>query len=185
MGARPERCVHRRRLQSEASNPTKTAMTKRTWPRHMKRGSTAAWGRRPGLTGKQPLTYSPVMAVSHIQLVSLPVRDQDRARDFYVNVLGFDLVRDNPMGSDSRWVQVAPKGAQTAVTLVTWFPTMPAGSTKGTVLETTDLDRDVADLTAKGVTIDGGIQEQPWGRFVTFDDPDGNGIVLQETASDA
>ena len=89
------------------------------------------------------------------------------------------------MGPDSRLVQVAPKGAQTAITLVTWFPTMPAGSTKGTVLETTDLERDVADLTAKGVAIAGGIQEQPWGRFVTFDDPDGNGIVLQETASDA
>ena len=107
---------------------------------------------------------------------------QDRARDFYVDVLGFDLVRDNPTGPDARWVQVAPKGAQTSITLVTWFPTMPAGSVKGTVLETDDLDGDVAHLTAKGVVIEGGIKEQPWGRFVTFDDPDGNGIVLQETA---
>ncbi len=122
------------------------------------------------------------MAVSHITLVSLPVADQDRARDFYVDVLGFDLIRDVPLGSEGRWVQVAPKGAATAITLVTWFPSMPAGSTKGTVLETTDLEADVADLTEKGVTIKGGIQEQPWGRFVTFDDPDGNGLVLQETA---
>ena len=122
------------------------------------------------------------MAITHIQLLSLPVSDQDRARDFYVDVLGFDLVRDNPMGPDARWVQVAPKGAKTSITLVTWFPTMPAGSVKGTVLETDDLDGDVAHLTAKGVVIEGGIKEQPWGRFVTFDDPDGNGIVLQETA---
>jgi catechol 2,3-dioxygenase-like lactoylglutathione lyase family enzyme len=134
------------------------------------------------LTGKKHLTYYDGMAITHIQLLSLPVSDQDRARDFYVDVLGFDLVRDNPMGPDARWVQVAPKGAQTSITLVTWFPTMPAGSVKGTVLETDDLDGDVADLTAKGVVIEGGIQEQPWGRFVTFDDPDGNGIVLQETA---
>ena len=125
------------------------------------------------------------MTISHIQLISLPVSDQDRARDFYVNVLGFDLVRDNPMGPDSRWVHVAPKGGQAAITLVTWFPSMPPGSTKGTVLESTDLDGDVSDLLAKGVTIEGGIQEQPWGRFVTFDDPDGNGIVLQETVSGA
>lgn len=125
------------------------------------------------------------MNLSHIQLISLPVSDQDRARDFYVNVLGFDLVRDNPMGPDSRWVQVAPKGAETAITLVTWFPTMPPGSTKGIVLESTDLDADVAELMAEGVAIEGGIQEQPWGRFVTFDDPDGNGIVLQESASGA
>ena len=41
---------------------------------------------------------------------------------------------------------------------------------------------DVAALTAGGVAIEGGIQEQPWGRFVTFDDPDGNGLVLQETS---
>jgi catechol 2,3-dioxygenase-like lactoylglutathione lyase family enzyme len=107
---------------------------------------------------------------------------QDRARDFYVDMFGLDLVRDNPMGPDARWVQVAPKGARTSITLVTWFPTMPAGSVKGTVLETDDLDGDVADLAAKGVVIQSGIQEQPWGRFVTFDDPDGNGIVLQETA---
>ena len=52
----------------------------------------------------------------------------------------------------------------------------------GTVLETDDLDGDVATLTASGVHIEGGIQEQPWGRFVTFGDPDGNGIVLQETS---
>jgi catechol 2,3-dioxygenase-like lactoylglutathione lyase family enzyme len=122
------------------------------------------------------------MAITHLQLISLPVADQDRSREFYVDVLGFDLVRDNPMGPDQRWVQVAPKGAQTSITLVTWFPTMPPGSVKGTVLETDDLDGDVATLTASGVQIEGGIQEQPWGRFVTFGDPDGNGIVLQETS---
>lgn len=122
------------------------------------------------------------MAITHLQLISLPVADQDRSREFYVDVLGFDLVRDNPMGPDQRWVQVAPKGAQTSITLVTWFPTMPPGSVKGTVLETDDLDGDVAALIAGGVIIEGGIQEQPWGRFVTFDDPDGNGIVLQETS---
>jgi len=123
--------------------------------------------------------------ISHIQLLSLPVSDQDRARDFYVNTLGFDLLRDNPMGPDQRWVQVGPKGAQTSITLVTWFPTMPPGSVKGLVLETGDLDADVAALTARGVAIPDGVQEQPWGRFVTFDDPDGNGIVLQATSATA
>ncbi|WP_446215837.1 VOC family protein [Micromonospora sp. IBHARD004] len=122
------------------------------------------------------------MTVTHVQLVSVPVSDQDRARDFYVDTLGFDLVRDNPMGPGGRWVQVAPKGAATALTLVTWFPTMPPGSLKGLVLETDDLDGDVAALRARGVAFaDGGIQTAPWGRYVTFDDPDGNGIVLQAT----
>src|SRR5690348_2608135 len=116
------------------------------------------------------------MTVTHIQLISLSVADQDRALRFYVDMLGFEVVRDNHMGPAQRWVQIAPPGAQTSITLVTWFPTMPAGSTKGTVLESDDLDADVAALTAKGVTIGGGIQSQPWGRYVTFDDPDGNGI---------
>jgi catechol 2,3-dioxygenase-like lactoylglutathione lyase family enzyme len=121
------------------------------------------------------------MTIRRVQLFSLPVSDQDRSRDFYVGVLGFELVSDVQMGPDMRWVQVAPPGSTTSITLVTWFPTMPAGSTKGTVLETDDLEGDIADLKGRGVLINGEIQEMPWGRFVTFDDPDGNGIVLQAT----
>ncbi|MBX9245537.1 VOC family protein [Actinotalea ferrariae] len=125
------------------------------------------------------------MAITHVRLLSLPVRDQDRARAFYVDVLGFEVVRDNPMGPD-RWVEVGLPGGQTSITLVTWFPTMPPGSSKGLVLESDDLDADVAELERRGVALaDGGIQEAPWGRFVTFDDPDGNGIVVQATRSGA
>jgi catechol 2,3-dioxygenase-like lactoylglutathione lyase family enzyme len=65
---------------------------------------------------------------------------------------------------------------------VTWFPTVAAGTLKGTVLEPDSLERMIATLREKGVPI-GEIQTAPWGRFVTFDDPDGNGIVLQETAA--
>ena len=125
------------------------------------------------------------MAIRQVRLFSLPVSDQDRARDFYVDGLGFDLVSDVQMGPDMRWVEVAPPGSPTSITLVTWFPTMPAGTAKGTVLETDDLEGDIADLRGRGVQIDGDIQDMPWGRFVTFDDPDGNGIVLQATAARA
>lgn len=121
------------------------------------------------------------MTIRSVQVFSLPVSDQDRSRDFYVDVLGFELISDVQMAPDMRWVQIAPPGSTTSITLVTWFPTMPAGSTKGTVLETDDLEGDIADLKGRGVPIDGEIQEMPWGRFVTFDDPDGNGIVLQAT----
>ncbi len=122
------------------------------------------------------------MPISHVQLFSVPVSDPDRARDFYVETLGFELVADTEMGPDMRWMQVRPSGAATSLTLVTWFPTMPAGSLKGTVFETDALESDVAALREKGVRI-GDIEVAPWGRFVTFDDPDGNGIVLQTTAS--
>lgn len=122
------------------------------------------------------------MAITQIRLLSLPVADQDRAKEFYLDVLGFELIADNPMPPSGRWVQVAPKHAATSVALVTWFETMPPGSSKGLVLETSDLDGDVEALRGRGVRIEGGVQQAPWGRFVTFDDPDGNGIVLQTTA---
>ncbi len=124
------------------------------------------------------------MSLTHIQLLSVPVTDQDRARDFYVGTLGFELMRDDHMGPAQRWVQVRPPGAQTSITLVTWFDAMPAGSLKGLVLETDDLDADLAVLAERGLKT-GDVQEAPWGRFVTFHDPDGNGIVLQATTAGA
>ena len=122
------------------------------------------------------------MSITHIQLFSVPVTNHDRARTFYVDRLGFDLISDRPMGPDGRWVQVAPKGAQTSITLVTDIETMPPGSVKGIVLETDDLVADVAALRDRGVEIGGDVEEAPWGRWVTFNDPDGNGIILQATA---
>jgi catechol 2,3-dioxygenase-like lactoylglutathione lyase family enzyme len=128
-----------------------------------------------------PLAHNGSMSISHVQLFSIPVSDQDRARDFYVDTLGFELVAETQMGPEMRWVQVRPVGAATSLTLVTWFPTMAPGSSKGTVLETDSLERTIATLREKGLPI-GEIETAPWGRFVTIDDPDGNGIVLQETA---
>ena len=81
------------------------------------------------------------MAITHLQLMSMPVSDQDRAKAFYVDVLGFELVSDTQMSPDMRWVMVRPRGGQSAITLVTWFDSMPAGSLNGTVLESDDLAR--------------------------------------------
>ncbi|GIF23240.1 catechol 2,3-dioxygenase-like lactoylglutathione lyase family enzyme [Actinoplanes tereljensis] len=119
------------------------------------------------------------MTITHIDVVSLPVSDQERARDFYVGTLGFELVRQNKMGPAQQWIQVAPKGAQTSITLVTWFDTMPAGSLQGLVLHADDIDAEVAALTAKGVQMPDGVQDAPWGRYAVFTDPDGNRLVLQ------
>lgn len=119
------------------------------------------------------------MTITHLDVVSLPVGDQGRARDFYVDVLGFELVRENEMGPAGKWIQVAPPGGQTSLTLVTWFDSMPAGSLSGLVLHTDDLDAQVSDLTAHGVEVPGGIQSEPWGRFAVFADPDGNRLVLR------
>ena len=125
------------------------------------------------------------MAISKVQVVSVPVSDPDRAKDFYVNTLGMALLQDVPMDASTRWVQVSPAGSEASITLVTWFPSMPPGSLKGLVLETQDLEGTIAEFASRGFVIEGGIDEQPWGRVVSFDDPDGNGIVLRPRLEDA
>ena len=62
--------------------------------------------------------------------------------------------------------------------MVTWFPSMPPGSLKGLAVETQDLEGTIAEFASRGFVLEGDIDEQPWGRVVSFDDPDGNGIGL-------
>jgi catechol 2,3-dioxygenase-like lactoylglutathione lyase family enzyme len=63
-----------------------------------------------------------------VQIVLVPVSDQERAKDFYVNSLGFELRADDSWGQGMRWVEVAPKGSDASLPLVTWFDAMPPGS---------------------------------------------------------
>lgn len=120
------------------------------------------------------------MAIGRVDIVSVPVGDQERAKAFYLDMLGFTLVRDNPMGPEQRWIEVAPPGGGTSLTLVTWFPTMAPGSLKGLVLATDDIAADYAALAARGLPFHGPVQQGSWGTFATFDDADGNGWVLSE-----
>jgi catechol 2,3-dioxygenase-like lactoylglutathione lyase family enzyme len=120
------------------------------------------------------------MPITGVSIVSVPVSDPERARDFYTGVLGFDVLEDEVMGEAMRWIRVAPPGTGTSLTLVTWFESMPAGSLKGLVMGVDDIDAVAADLEDKGVATANGVESAPWGRFVQIDDPDGNGIVLQQ-----
>ena|SRR5919197_973322 len=122
------------------------------------------------------------MAIQGIQVMSVPVSDQDRARRFYADKLGFTVVREGTFDQSMRWVQLQPPGGGTSITLVTWFDSMPAGSLKGSVLTCDDIERTARELTACGVELhDGGkIQEAPWGRWVTLEDPDGNSWIVQQ-----
>jgi catechol 2,3-dioxygenase-like lactoylglutathione lyase family enzyme len=122
------------------------------------------------------------MALTNLEVVSVPVSDQDRAKSFYTEVLGFSVEMDSSFGGGGmRWVALRPPGSGTAITLVTWFDTMPAGSLKGSVLGCDDLEQTLAELTARGVEFaEDEIQEAPWGRWKTFGDPDGNSWVLQQ-----
>jgi catechol 2,3-dioxygenase-like lactoylglutathione lyase family enzyme len=123
------------------------------------------------------------MAITRLGIVSVPVSDPDRAITFYVGVLGCELLYDESMGPTMRWVQLKPSpDAQTTLTLVTWFPTMVPGSTKGLLFETDSLDEDVERIRAQGVVVSD-INEEAWGRYASLDDPDGNGIILRGAVS--
>ena len=117
-----------------------------------------------------------------ISIVPVPVADQQRAARFYGERLGFRIVFDDPMGSERRWVVLAPPGGGAAITLVTWFASMPPGSLKGLVCEVDDVAATRARLAADGVPV-GEVEQTPWGTvLVQLDDPDGNGLVLQQSA---
>jgi predicted enzyme related to lactoylglutathione lyase len=124
------------------------------------------------------------MTIKKIQVVSVPGSDQQKAKEFYSGVLGMEVLQDMRMDENARWIQLHPRGSEASLALVTWFPSMPAGSLKGLVLETDDLEGTIAEMASKGFAIDAEIDAQPWGRFVSFDDPDGNGIVLRQPVVD-
>lgn len=122
------------------------------------------------------------MAVRSLEVISVPVSDQDRAKRFYAEALGFTAEMDSSFGDGGmRWVMLRPPGGGTAITLVTWFESMPPGSLTGTVLGCEDLEQTLEELSGRGVVFaEDKIQEAPWGRWKTFTDPDGNGWVLQQ-----
>jgi catechol 2,3-dioxygenase-like lactoylglutathione lyase family enzyme len=125
------------------------------------------------------------VGITNLEVISVPVSDQERAKLFYTQTLGFTVEIDSNFGESMRWIMLRPPGSGTAVTLVTWFDTMPAGSLNGAVLGCDDLEETLAELTGRGLEFaEEEIQQAPWGRWKTFTDPDGNGWVLQQNNPD-
>jgi catechol 2,3-dioxygenase-like lactoylglutathione lyase family enzyme len=119
------------------------------------------------------------MAIVSFEIVSVPVTDQEQSKAFYRDVLGFTLLRDDPMGPTARWIQLAPPRCNTTITLVTWFDAMKPGGLQGVMLNSTDIDADHRILSARGLVISK-IEQQPWGRYAMFKDPDGNGWIVRQ-----
>ena len=120
------------------------------------------------------------MNLEQIHIVSIPVADSQAAKRFYRDVLGFELVREHPMSKDKTWIQMAPSNnSSTCIALVTWFGKMPPGSIQGLVLSSNNIESDYQELRSKGVKLSP-IQDAPWGRSTMFEDPDGNGWILQQ-----
>jgi len=120
------------------------------------------------------------MKINRIDIISIPVSDQEKSKKFYEEILGFEIIKDNPMPPDRRWIQLAPPNAETSITLVTWFDNMPPGSFQGGVLDTDDIQADYQKLKSEDLELSP-LKEAPWGKYTTFSDPDGNGWVLQQS----
>ena len=114
-----------------------------------------------------------------IELVHVPVADVDRAKGFYVETLGWGCDHDHALSPGLRFVQVTPPGSACSIAFGEGLNPMAPGSQQGLQAVVDDADAARADLLTRGVEVTE-VDEQPWGRFVFFADPDGNAWTLQQ-----
>ncbi|HSS31923.1 MAG TPA: glyoxalase superfamily protein [Solirubrobacterales bacterium] len=114
-----------------------------------------------------------------LELVQVPVSDLDRAKAFYVDRIGFVAEHDHQVSDELRFVQLTPPGSACSIALTAGAHQMAPGSVEGLQLVVDDVDAARAELLERGVEASE-VQEFPWGRFVFFADPDGNGWAVQQ-----
>jgi catechol 2,3-dioxygenase-like lactoylglutathione lyase family enzyme len=126
-------------------------------------------------------------AIAKIGVVCIPVSDQERAIEFYVDTLGFEKRADVPFGNGYRWVEVAPAGADTAIAIVPPPPGKPTGDMEtGIGLQTGDIDALHAELAERGVDVDAEISRMgdPVPPIFWLRDPDNNTLMVVETPAE-
>jgi catechol 2,3-dioxygenase-like lactoylglutathione lyase family enzyme len=122
--------------------------------------------------------------ICDVRTIGGPVRDQDRALEFYLDVLGFDKRLEVTYGAAGagRWIEVAPSGARTTIALVLGHDGVTAGVETGIRLVTTDADVDHASLVGHGVDCDDVLRWPGVPPMFAFRDQDGNSLELVEQA---
>ncbi|MFB4298800.1 VOC family protein [Actinomadura sp. NTSP31] len=123
--------------------------------------------------------------VRKVANVIIPVRDQDRALDFYCGTLGLDKRVDQPFGGGYRWIEVAPAGAETPIALCPPPEGTDAGGREtGIALSTADIDACHARLKAAGADVDAEVSRMggPVPPMFWFRDPEGNTLMFVEEA---
>jgi catechol 2,3-dioxygenase-like lactoylglutathione lyase family enzyme len=115
-----------------------------------------------------------------LELIAVPVSDIDRAKEFYVRI-GFNADHDHTVSDDVRFVQLTPPGSACSIVLDLNFSQMAPGSLKGLQCVVKDAAAARESLLAAGVEASD-LDDEGWGTFVYFSDPDGNGWALQQLA---
>lgn len=115
-----------------------------------------------------------------LELVTVPVSDIDRAKAFYTEKAGFNADHDHRVSDEVRFVQLTPPGSPCSIAIGSGLGAeMAPGAVQGLQLVVADAEAARADLASRGVEVSD-VHDFPWGRFVFFKDPDGNGWNVQE-----
>lgn len=114
-----------------------------------------------------------------IELIPIPVSDVDRAKDFYVNKIGFNDDHDHTVNENLRFVQLTPPGSACSIVIGKGITSMQPGSVNAYQMVVKDARKIREELIGRGVEMSD-IDEQPWGIFTYFKDPDGNTWSLQQ-----
>ena len=114
-----------------------------------------------------------------LELVPVPVTDVDRAKAFYVDQVGFNADHDHRVNESLRFVQLTPPGSACSIVMGEGMTEMAPGSQQGLQVVVTDIEEAYRELRGRGVETTE-IDDQPWGRFIHFRDPDGNSWSVQE-----
>jgi predicted enzyme related to lactoylglutathione lyase len=114
-----------------------------------------------------------------LELVPIPVSDVDRAKAFYSEQVGFSADHDHTVSDEIRFVQLTPPGSACSISLGKGLVDTPPGSVQGLQLVVADVEAAHAELAGRGVDVSD-VQHFPWGSFVFFTDPDGNGWAVQQ-----
>ena len=117
-------------------------------------------------------------AEMRLELIQVPVSDIDRAKSFYVEKVGFTADHDHQVSDEIRFVQLTPPGSACSIALTSGAHQMAPGSIDGLQVVVDDAEASRQELADRGVEVSD-VQDFPWGRFVFFKDPDGNGWALQ------
>jgi len=113
-----------------------------------------------------------------LELISIPVSDVDRAKDFYVKA-GFNADHDHAVSDEIRFVQLTPPGSKASISVGRGLSEMEPGSLEGLQMVVDDIEAAREDLAGRGIEVSE-VSDFPWGRFVFFADPDGNGWAVQQ-----
>jgi predicted enzyme related to lactoylglutathione lyase len=114
-----------------------------------------------------------------LELIPVPVSDVDRAKQFYSERAGFAVDNDVTVRDGLRFVQLTPPGSACSVSIGEGITEMAPGSLEGLQLVVEDVEAARDRLAEGGVDVSE-VQDFPWGRFVFFSDPDGNGWAVQQ-----